>query len=238
MAIFEKSGVLTYIDEDGNDSVMYPVTKKENIIGLEHQLALIEKDIANLKYVTIAINSFSNSVGTVEIGSIVTEVKLSWTLNKIPESVTLDGTAQTIGSSGSVTQTGLSIKSNKSWSLKATDERDAVATKTTSVTFLNGVYYGVSEEPGTLDSAFVLGLKKTLRSNKLPSFSVNAGAGQYIYYCLPTRFGTCTFTVGGFTGGFSLIDTIAFTNASGYKENYYVYRSDNASLGSTSVTVG
>ena len=238
MPTFENSGTLTYIDEDGNAHVMYPVTKKENVKGLLDQLALIESDIADLKYVPIAIKSFSNDVGTVEIGSTVKEVKLSWTLNKIPESVTLDGTEQIIGSSGSITQTWISIKSNKSWSLKVTDERGATASATTQISFLNGVYYGVSAEPGTLDSAFILGLKKTLRNSKLPSFSVSAGAGQYIYYCIPSRFGTCTFTVGGFTGGFSLIGTIEFTNASGYKENYDVYRSDNASLGSTSVTVG
>jgi hypothetical protein len=49
--------------------------------------------------------------------------------------------------------------------------------------------------------------------------------------------GTRSFKVGGFDGGFTLYDTISFTNASGYTEEYYVYRSDNAGLGQTSVTV-
>lgn len=197
----------------------------------------IESDIVDLLYKAISIDKFTNNIGTVEIGSTITAVTFSWAFNKAPASVTLDGVAQATEASGSVEQTGLSITGNKTFTLKATDERNAVASKTTSISFLNGVYYGVSTETETLDSAFVLSLTKNLRSNKLTSFSVNAGEGQYIYYCLPVRFGTCTFAVGGFTGGFTLADTIEFTNASGYTEKYYIYKSDNANLGSTNIAV-
>ena len=198
----------------------------------------LELDVADLQYEPIAILSFQNSVGSMEIGSELTEITFSWNLNRAPETLTLDDISQKEEAVGAITQSGLHIQTNKTFTLKATDERGAVATRTTSILFLNGVYYGVSAIPATLDSAFVLTLTKELRSNKKPSFTANAGAGQYIYYCLPKRFGTCAFTVGGFTGGFTLVDTIAFTNASGYTEDYYIYRSDNAALGSTSVTVG
>ena len=197
----------------------------------------IEEQIADILYEAITIKSFTNNVGTAEIGSTVTSVTLSWSFSKTPTTLTLDGESVATFLEG-VAKKNLNLKANKTFTLKATDERDAVATRTTSISFLNGVYYGVSAIPATLDSAFVLTLTKELRSNKKPSFTANAGAGQYIYYCLPKRFGTCAFTVGGFTGGFTLVDTIAFTNASGYTEDYYIYRSDNAALGSTSVTVG
>ena len=154
--------------------------------------------------------------------------------------MTLDGT--TLGvSEKQKTVTG-TFTSNKTWTLKATDERGATATKTASLYFLNGVYYGVSNLTTVTDSSGVLStfrdtLTKSLRSGKLTSFSVSAGAGQYIYYLLPKRMGTCAFNVGGFDGGFSLIATAKLTNASGYTEDYYVYRSDNASLGQTEVKV-
>ena len=119
----------------------------------------------------------------------------------------------------------------------ATDERGAKSEKTTSITFYNGVYYGAKAAPETYDSAFILSLSKELRADKRPSFSANAGEGQYLYYCLPERMGACSFTVGGFTGGFSLVDTIEFTNASGFTERYRIYKSNNANLGDTSVTV-
>ena len=43
--------------------------------------------------------------------------------------------------------------------------------------------------------------------------------------------------VGGFSGGFALVDTISYKNAYGHTEDYYVYRSDHESLGQTAVTV-
>lgn len=99
------------------------------------------------------------------------------------------------------------------------------------------MYYGAAAAPSAIDSGFIRGLAKTLRSSKLSSFTVTAGAGQYIYYCVPKRFGTCSFTVGGFDGGFDLAATVSFTNGSGYTEDYYVYRSTNAGLGNTTVGV-
>ena len=197
----------------------------------------VEDQIADILYKPIAITSFTNDANTKEIGSSVKSVTFEWSFSRTPTTVTLDGESvmpEFIG----LAKTDLNITANTTFTLKATDERGTQSTKTTSITFLNGVYYGVSAIPETLDSAFILTLTRELRNNKKPSFTANAGAGQYIYYCIPKRFGTCTFTVGGFTGGFTLVDTIAFKNASGYTEEYYIYRSDNAALGSTSVTVG
>lgn len=201
------------------------------------RLKTVEDQIADILYKPITINSFTNDVGTAEIGSYVKAVSLKWSFNKTPTTVTLDGMGMLPEFTG-YSQTGLNITENTTFTLKATDERGTEATKTTSITFLNGVYYGVSAAPETLDSAFILTLTKNLRSTKLPSFTVNAYAGEYIYYCVPKRFGACTFSVGGFVGGFMLADTVSFTNASGYTEDYYVYRSDYQDLGKTTVTVG
>lgn len=204
-------------------------------IDVENRLLRLEGAVADLQYVEIVVGTFSASPSTAEVGSTVSSVALSWVVNKTPTELTLDGAALSVEAT-SETVTG-AFTSNKTWTLKATDERGATSSKTASLSFLNGVYYGVATEPAAYDSAFILGLTKTLRSSKLTSFSVNAGSGQYIYYCLPKRMGTCSFKVGGFDGGFSLVDTISFTNASGYTEDYYVYRSDNAGLGQTTVTV-
>jgi len=81
-----------------------------------------------------------------------------------------------------------------------------------------------------------------LSYNKLSSgfagtFNVNAGTGEYIYISFPSSFGTPTFYVGGFEGGFSKISTISFTNSYGITTNYDIYQSDNVSLGATTVVV-
>lgn len=204
--------------------------------GQIQRIEVLEGQVADLMYKPMVIESFSNNVNTAEMGSTVTAVTLSWSYNKLPEAVTLDGATMEPGATGKAF-TGLSIRSNKTWTLKATDERGAEATRTTGISFLNGVYYGAAAAPSAIDSGFIRGLAKTLRGTKLSSFTVNAEAGRHIFYCVPKRFGTCSFTVGGFDGGFDLAATVSFTNGSGYTEDYYVYRSTNAGLGNTTVGV-
>lgn len=227
---FNDGNVMTVVDGEWQAAVQ-TLSEKD-----EKRIAAVEKKLDDLMYNEISVSSFTNSVGFAEIGSTVNSVTLTWKLNKTPKSVTLDDVAQSASTEGSVTKTSLGLKANKTWTLKATDDRDATATKTTSVSFVNGVYYGVAAA-GAMNSAFILGLTRVLRSNKLPSFTVNASSDQYIYYCVPTRYGTCSFSVGGFSGGFTLATTTEFTNASGYTEQYYVYKSDNAGLGNTTVNV-
>ena len=100
------------------------------------------------------------------------------------------------------------------------------------------IHWGKAAIPTTINSAFILGLSNSaLVSSKSKTFTLTAGANEYVWFASPTHLGTCTFTVGGFTGGFSLVSTISHTNASGGTTNYYVYRSDNANLGSVTVVV-
>lgn len=195
-----------------------------------------KKIVDDLNYKPMAINSFTNNVNTVEMGSTVNDVTLTWAYNKTPESARLDD-APIEASATSKVLSSLGLKANKTWTLSATDERDKTVSKTTSVTFLNGVYWGIGDASPTLDSAFILTLTKGLQGSKAKTFTVNAGAGKHIYYAVPTRYGTCAFNVGGFDGGFTKVETIEFTNASGYKENYDIYKSDNANLGNTTVKV-
>lgn len=217
----------------------------ENFLGrYADEMEAIHDAITNFTYEEISITSFGHDAGTKEYGEVVSSVNLSWETNKTPTTLILEGEGINEDRQYEVhvrgdAMSGLSITKDTvhSWKLTATDERGVVAEKTTSITFCNGIYHGAAAAPANYDSAFVLGLKKELRSNKLPSFTETAGAGQYIFYCLPVRMGTCTFKVGVFEGGFELVNTLSFTNASGYSENYYIYKSVNANLGETTVNV-
>ena len=195
--------------------------------------------IDDLNYTPIEIQSFSVSPSQAEMGSTVTAVALAWRLNKKAAAATLDTGQVTLeGVSGTINQGGLSLTANKTWAFAVTDERGATASRSASLSFLNRAYWGVSAEPATIDSAFVMGLASSALSGGCArTLSVNTGTGQYIWYAIPSRFGVPTFKVGGFDGGFGLAATIQHTNASGYAESYDVYRSDNAALGSTSVIV-
>jgi len=196
----------------------------------------INTKLADLLYEAITISSFTNNVGTVEIGSTVNSVTLTWATSKTPESLTLDGTAieKTLTTH---TYSGLNLTSKKTYKIVATDERGASAEKTTSVSFVNGVYYGVISNSATVDNAAILGLTRKLQSSKSITFTVNPGTGEYIVFALPADYGTPNFNVGGFDGGFFLKTTFDLTNASGHTESYNVYFSDQVALGSSTVKV-
>lgn len=202
----------------------------------DSRLTEIEQAIADINYHEINIDSFINNQSVVELGSTISSVTLNWTLNKNPKTQSLDGV--TVGNDiRSKTITGLTITTTTSFVLTVTDERDYSTSRTTQIQFVNGIYYGATTSPTTYDDDFVKSLTKSLQTSRNKSFTVNALSNQYIYYILPTRYGTPKFNIGGFDGGFVKQTTLSFTNASGYSENYDIWRSDNIELGSTTVNV-
>lgn len=207
-------------------------------VTIADELNTLRSDIS---YTPIAISSFTSNVTQAEIGSTVNSVTLSYTLNKVPTTLKLDGNNITPAVSGSQILTN-PLTANKTWTLAATDsgsssESPHSTTKTVTLSFLNKVYYGV-KATGTINSAFVTSLSgKDFATSKAKTFTITTGANQYIWYACPTSFGQCTFKVGGFDGGFEPAQTISLTNESGHTENYYVYRSTNANLGATTVIV-
>lgn len=194
---------------------------------------------------TLSGTTPASSGGKVEKGKSIAQAVLAWSFSKVPETASLTDHGAVSEKAGSATiQYDPPLTSNKTWTLTGKETQvagkpQAQVTKTASVQFLNGVYYGAAEAPAEIDSAFLLGsgFAKTLSASRVGSFTANAAAGKYIWYALPASMGKCSFKVGGFDGGFALVATIQFTNASGFTEGYYVYRSDNAGLGSTAVTV-
>lgn len=211
--------------------------KKADYIKNKPDIEALQKQIDDIRYEPISITSFTHNAGTKEMGQTVTDVTLSWKVNKTPTSLTLDG-ALVDANITSKTISGLSVtwNNNKTWTLVATDDRNAESTKTTSITFCNGIYYGVGTIKSNFDSAFVTGLNKRLQTSKAYDFTVNPSA-QYIYYAVPKRLGTVSFKVGGFEGGFEAPEIVSVTNSSSYTEDYYVYRSTNPITGSTAVDV-
>lgn len=206
--------------------------------ALSERTASLERQMADLVYEAINITSFSHNAGTKEMGATVTSVNLTWATNKTPTTLTLDGETLDVALT-SKALSGLSItKDNvKTWTLKATDERGAVSTKTTSISFQNGIYYGAAAVPDTINSAFVMALaNKLLHGTKNRTVPIAGGDGLYAWYAYPKRLGTSLFNIGGFDYEYE-VETVSFTNSFGYTENYYVYRSGQYAPASLSVTV-
>ena len=193
-----------------------------------------------LLYTAPSIISFTSvpSVREYEIGSVViAPIIFNWSLNKTVVN-------QAISNIGNIpvgtftTKYNNSIASNKTFTLTVSDNKNNTATRSITFSFLYPKYYGAVVEPDVYDNDFILNLSGyKLASSRNGTFNVNAGTNEYIYFCIPIKWGTPTFNVGGFDGGFFKVAEINFTNNSGHTEPYSIWRSDNLSLGSQSVTV-
>jgi hypothetical protein len=102
-------------------------------------------------------------------------------------------------------------------------------------TFVNNRFYGVTTVSSGFTEANVEAATSELSNSKAKTFSTTAGSGEYLIWATPTRLGTVTFAVGGFEGGYLSPETVSITNASGFTENYYVYRSVNSNLGTVNI---
>ncbi|VUX37327.1 hypothetical protein [Blautia luti] len=192
----------------------------------------------DLQYIPIEILAFSNNIGVAEKGSTLNELTLKWQLNKDPETILMNGQVRAdLKTLRSLTLKDMALTADKTFMLQVRDEKGKTAQKNTSVVFQNGVYYGVSEIPEEVNNTFILSLSRSLQGSRTKTFSTISTEGQYVWYAFPSGYGTPVFNVGGFDGGFTKAASISFTNASGYTEEYAVYRSDNGNLGTKTIKV-
>lgn len=230
--------------------------EKAGIVKPDYDFDIAEDGTLSL-YKAIAVNYLTlNKDAVYEIGAAVTGLDAAWVLNKTPaeqtitvpeDTVTIENIGADVRSTTALTGSAATqwngVKTQEKTSgmltvvLTVKDDRGAAASKTASIQWLNGVYTGAAAAPAAIDSAFIRTLTKSLQSGKDKTFTVNAATGAYIWYACPVRYGTPNFNVGGFDGGFLLAEAFDFTNSSGYTEEYQVWRSDNAGLGSTTVKV-
>ena len=226
-------GVDYWTDAD-KQAVIGEVLASEEVSEMQQD---IQDILDELNYKPIDITKFTNSAaGTHEIGSVIDTVTLTWVLNKEPASQTLKGEA--LGADVRSKEFN-SVSTAQTYALTVTDERGATDTASSSINFYNGVYYGVLADGAQIDSAAILSLSRKLQSGRAVTFTANAGAGQRHAYAIPSRYGTPTFKDAetGFQAGFYLAETIEFTNASGYTEEYNVWLSTHPALGSMTVAV-
>ena len=110
-------------------------------------------------------------------------------------------------------------------------------TSDVTVVFYNLLNYGTTTKTDTYLEADIEGLATQELSNDNTQTwdSITTGSGEYMLFAFPTRLGTPAFWVGGFEGGFESPETVSVTNSAGFTEDYYVWRSTNSNLGSSSV---
>lgn len=193
--------------------------------------------IAKIEYVKPEIKSFTSDAASIyEIGQKIASIVFNWTLNKEITSISLTGCTVEVTDTTATYDT--EVSANKTFTLTVGDGENT-ATKSISIAFRNKMYFGGAEEPASYDSSFILGLAKSqFATSKSGSFTVNVGANQYGYLAFPKSFGNLTSVkIGGFDTDVINCGDIEFTNASGGKTTYSIYRTGRSGLGEITMVV-
>ena len=201
------------------------------------QQALLERiaqEYADREY-TYMTATITPTGATYEMGS-SQEIKFSWEFSHDVSSVTLNGEPQAATKKGSTTVKNITKSSTYEVIGTRADGKHETAKAKSSITFSNRFYRGYAAAPKEVNSAFITGLTKGFASGKGMTFTANCPNGQHIWYAYPKRFGIAnpdmapSGSTAYFSGGFEEPLEIDVTNASGYTEKYYVYKSINTGL--------
>ena len=200
---------------------------------IDSNITSVKDALDKLLYVDLSISLNSNTSTILEKGKVAEGITFSWSYNKKIVSQIFDN--QVIDQNARSYLYSNALSSDKAFTLIANDGIKSFS-ESISFSFLNGVYFGVSNKT-SYNSTLIGSLSKELATDRSRTFTVNCKEGQYIYYCIPTNYGTPIFSVNGFVGGFNKVNTIEFRNSHGYIESYDIYKSNNNNLGNTTVVV-
>ncbi len=209
-----------------------------------------DSDAATKAYVFSLFNrtapsvSFGNNVGTLEIGSTVTVVTLSWSISPTntpvaSQTLTPFGSISTSLRSTNVTGT---FTSDTNWTLVVNDGTGlpgGVVTTSTGIAFRHYMSWGIASSTNLNNSQIqnlhtntAAGAGREFRTGKGKSVSIT-GNGQYIYFAYPSSFGAASFIVNNAPNTAWISNTVTYTNSSGNVSQFLIYRSTDVQFGTS-----
>jgi len=134
------------------------------------------------------------------------------------------------------------------FSLTASDGADTDTAYSATVTFRNLIYWGVASKNSGFTEADVEALAGSAISNdQTRQEALSPGAGEYLVFAFPSTYTSIAtsrdYETDGVTGfrfnsvgcAFEEAETVSLTNSAGYTEDYKVYASSQANLGSSTL---
>lgn len=240
---YEEGGDTGTNPDTGTEGDVFYATDAEFVKYKNGDIVNVKQALDKLLYEAPVITAFNANPapGDYEIGTLIESIKFTWSVSKAVRS-------QSITDIGSIdpelrsAEYNKSFNTDKKFTLSITEHAslgDGSASKEIGYNFKHKRYWGVDVAHDKYDSKFISNLSSSelATGRQKGAFNINAGNDKYIYYCFPAKWGTPTFNVGGFDGGFNLVDTISFTNSKGYIESYVIWRSDNPNLGTQTIIV-
>lgn len=210
--------------------------KQDVRVTVNNQIADHESRLDALEYDPISLGGLSGGQ-TVEIGSTVTSVNLSWSISGAnPVSQTLTDAGALGASARSHAFTGLTLTANKTYTLSVADAEGGTDSANAQIRFQSKRHWGISTNTA-LTTAQILALANNeLATSRSQTRTFDCTGGRYIFFAWPSTWGTPTFTVNGLVDSSWVNATVSHTNASGHITDYHTWRSLNL-LNGSSVTV-
>lgn len=202
-----------------------PYTNSDN-----PSISTVGEALDQLLYKELTIQS-TVTPNIAEIGETVPEVVFSWNYNKAITQQTFDSSSIELDVRSKTLQ---NVSSTTSKTLVASDGRN---TKTASmqIIFKLASYYGVSSSTSLTSQDIINGFTRDFNFKRGSSVTLTAQGDQYIYFMLPQSVNGIQFYVGGFEGGFQIVDSDFQFSRYGQVNSYILYRSDNPGLGITTI---
>ena len=220
------------------ENILYSNSKMATVDNVKSAL---DEIINRLNHVELEITlSTTPSELTNEIGSTVNSVVFNWSYNKDVVLQTLTDCTLADETVRTATYT-TPFDTEKTFVLDATDDEGATGSKEVKFTFLPNVYYGGAVIPTDYDDNFILGLgNKELKKDIVGTYKLTTGTDEYVYIAVPSSYcneTTLIANIGGFNTSLDLMSVINHTNASGYAQEYSIYRSGQKGLGKLTIII-
>lgn len=213
----------------GADQVNAPQMPYQN--GAYPSLGNVGAALDYLLYTPLSINSFTNNVGTVELGVTVTSVQLNWSMNRDPVSQSINQGIGSLPVAQRAYTHSTSFTSDRTYTLSATSTGPETPSANTSVVFRLKRYWGTSSNTSLTDGQIIALANWEYDTNVGMNEKVLNCSAEYMYFCYPDSWGAATFTVNGLENTAWTLVQRAFVNASGHSETYRIYRSNNLLTG-------
>ena len=194
------------------------------------EINLINEELGSMTYIPLKILSFTNNINYMEKNSIINgDIKFNWDVEGTvaTQSITKGTVVANIDNPEDRTYTGNfgEVKDTTDFILTVADKKGNPTKATSKIIFTYKVFYGAAAAlEGDYTSDFMTSLEgSSLQETKETTFTISA-ENEYIYFALPQSYGTPSFSVGGFTGGFgnAPVGVVEYN-----KTNYNIWKSDN-----------
>lgn len=223
--------VVSVSDQDGNNAPLAGANGSLGRLALESQVQSVSGTVDYILSVLFPLNgSISNNQGTKEIGQTITSTVLTWSWTKPIISQSLNNGIGALSPALTTYNHISTYTTDRTYLITgATNAQSSSAS--TSVVFRQKRWWGINPTVTPVDATIFALSNNEFSTGRGKSFTINGG-GQYIYYAYPSGFGAATFTVNGLLNTAWTLFVISHTNASGFTENYNVYRTNTIQNGS------